>query len=224
MKHNAPSTTTAVAIGSRGWRLRFCRLSLSLSIGLAVMASAEAKQAANVLNQSRSPDGLKERVVVDANPGVDGGGASGTVSIREIKTGRSLCSFDWFGFSVHPDAATFQAILWRPDSKAVAVASEITRGYVECKLYLLAKGNCREVKLPDYVARVQKKCGVEFSDKGHELPVKWLEKDRLVIRVGNRASEKEFQVTLKLVAQPHSNRATARIEAINLMDERARIE
>lgn len=193
------------------WR---SRLPLYLTIYAALASGAEAKERAILLNRSRSPDGQKEMVVVDSSPRHNGGAAIGVVSIRDIKTRRTLCSFDYYGFGEHPDADTFEAIIWRPDSKAVAVASEATRGFVECKVYLLAKGEARQVKLPDFGALLQKRCRGELSIKGHETPVRWLDHDQLLLSIGNRACEKEFKVTLRIDQPRHSKPPTATIAAI----------
>ena len=154
------------------------------------------------IKDSQSPDGKKNMVIIDH--GYDGT-ASGTVQIREVKTGKLLSYFEWSGFGSHVGEDTF-TVLWRPDSRAFAINSEVTRGYRECKVYALENDACYPVQLPNFVKSIADKYHLETMSKGGELPVKWLPGNRLVLDVYNRGFGEEspyhYEVTLQLPAHP----------------------
>lgn len=187
-------------------RSEFLLLSLYLAL-LSHSASALAQDDktspdAIPIGHSRSPDGQKEMVIVDH--GYEGS-ASGTVQIRETKTGKLLSYFDWSGFGEHVTADAF-TVLWRSDSRAFAIQSEITRGYSECKVYALENGVCYPVQLPNFVKAIADRYHLGTASKGSELPVKWLPNNRLVLDVYNRGFGEEspyhYEVTLQLPAHP----------------------
>ena len=154
------------------------------------------------IKDSQSPDGKKNMVIIDHGYEET---ASGTVQIREVKTGKLLGYFEWSGFGAHATGEAF-TVLWRPDSRAFAINSEVTRGYSECKVYALEDDACYPVQLPNFVKSVADKYHLETMDKGNEQPVKWLPGNRLVLDVYNRGfgedSLYDYEVTLRLPAQP----------------------
>ena len=154
------------------------------------------------IKDSQSPDGKKKMVIIDNGYA---GTASGTVQIREVRTGKLLGYFEWSGFGVHATDEAF-TVLWRPDSRAFAIHSEVTRGYSECKVYALEDDACYPVQLPNFVKSIADKYHLETMSKGGELPVKWLPGNRLVIDVYNRGFGEEspyhYEVTLQLPAHP----------------------
>ena len=154
------------------------------------------------IKDSQSPDGKKNMVIIDH--GYDGV-ASGTVQIREVKTGKLVSYCEWSGFGAHAGEDAF-TVLWRPDSRAFAINSEVTRGYSECKVYALEDDVCYPVQLPNFVKSIADKYHLETRDKGNEQPVKWLSGNRLVLDVYNRGFGEEppyhYEVILRLPARP----------------------
>ena len=154
------------------------------------------------IKNSQSPDGKKNLVIIDH---AYEGTASGTVQIREVKTGKLLSYFEWSGFGEHATEDAF-TVLWRPDSRAFAINSEVTRGDGECKVYALKDGVCYPVQLPNFVQDIATKYHLEIGDKGDEKPVKWLSGNRLVLDVYNRGFGEEapyhYLVTLQLPVHP----------------------
>jgi hypothetical protein len=120
----------------------------AVTVSVASFSWAADKPTITITN-SISPDGLRDITIVDANS-VDVGEAAGTARIRDIKTGRTLGSFDWSGFGEHPDADAFK-VLWRPDCKCLAISWEATRGFVRCAVYVESKSGWLEVQSPDFL-------------------------------------------------------------------------
>ena len=185
-----------------------CLLALSLSGVLFLLTASVRAQETNKLpdailvKDSQSPN-RRERLVIVDNYGQ--GVAAGTVQVKEVKTGKILGYFEWSGFGEHPTEDVL-TVLWRPDSRAFAISYEVTRGYVECKVYALEDERCVPVELPDFTARIARKYGLEIYPKGGEHPFKWLSGNRLEVDVYNRSWEENahstYRVTLRLPAHP----------------------
>ena len=189
-------------------------LAVLLSI-LCHLASVRAQDAnkppdAISIKDSRSPDGKKDLAIVDTS---GNGMASGTAQVREIKTGKLLGTFEWSAFGEHATEDSF-TVLWRPDSRAFAIKSEVARGYSECKVYALQNDACYPVQLPDFVKSIAARYHLEVSSKGGERPTRWLPGNRLVLDVYNRGFGEEapyhYLVTLQLPVHPVATVASIR--------------
>jgi hypothetical protein len=177
-----------------------------------VPLSAAATGPTYVQQNSESPDGRLEIVIVE--DGAETGIASGIAQIRDRQTGRTVGSFEFISFGVHLTTNSI-IVLWRPDSRCVAVWWAATRGYTSCALYAPSRGKWVSIPLPDYMKQIRKRAGInKLYDKGGEIPQEWLSGSRLVIEVGNRMLEKRYRVTLRVSDSTPAYKAKASIHHI----------
>jgi hypothetical protein len=189
-------------------------LGIALFFSLAATLPLNAVDTGPVLIQqnSGSPDGRLEIVIVQN--GEETGIAARIARITDRQTGRSVGSFEFTSFGFHPTKNSIN-VLWRPDSRCVAVWWAATRGYTSCKLYARFRGKWVSVPLPDYLEQIRKRAGIkQLYDKGWEIPQEWLSGSRLVIEVGNRNLEKRYRVTLRVSDSNRAHRPKARIQNI----------
>jgi hypothetical protein len=166
---------------------------------------------------SQSPDGQLEIVIEET--GGDTGQAIGIARIQNRQTGKAAGSFEFFCFGVHPDTVSVKT-LRRADSRCFAVWWQRTRGYTSFQLFILSQGQWISILLPDYIAPIRKLAGVKkLHTKGHEIPLKWLTGNRLLIEVGNSFLEKDFEVTLQISDATRTQKPKARIQKIEQFSE-----
>jgi len=198
--------------------MRAFSFALVASLIATLPLSAATTGPAYVQQNSKSPDGRLEIVIVEN--GAETGIASGIAEIRDRQSGRTVGSFEFISFGIHPTTSSIR-VLWRPDSGCVAVWWAATRGYTSCKLYAPFRGKWISISLPDYLEQIRKRAGLkELYDKGGEIPQQWLGGSRLVIEVGNRMLEKRYRVTLRVSDTIRAHKPKAHIEHIEEVSQR----
>jgi hypothetical protein len=144
-----------------------------------------------------SPDG---RFYLTVEPGPEGEGvAEGTIQIRSSGSNKIVGTFPFEGFGESPGEECLYDIHWNQDDTALAYCWEITRGYGECAVYALRKGQWSQIKLPDFVQAMLERQGLKGGDgKGYEKPIRRDSKGVLKVQIYERAAPREYNAYLKL--------------------------
>jgi hypothetical protein len=187
-----------------------------LSLATALPLFAADANPIYLQQNSQSPDGRLEILIEETGAGT--GQDVGIAHIRDRKTGKSVGTFDYWSFGVHPDTVSIK-VLWRPDSRYVAVWWQGNRGYTACSLYTLFQGKWVGIPLPDYIGPIRKMAGRELHTRGSEIPQKWLPGNRLLIEVSNVLLEKSYEVTLDVSDGTKTQKPKARVRKIEEFSE-----